>query len=146
MSSRFGRKKRWFTHSNFIFDISSGCIFVFCFFFLWSLYNIFKFDIFFVLTSFHLVLVCSSRISRRNSFQNVYVSKPKLMSNHFQNTQTSVIFPFWVVLFPRLNANIGESLELFEASNCINSRCSFSYHSSVGLKLRFRCYWKICNR
>ena len=97
---------------------------------------------FFILTSFHLVLVCSSRISRRNSFQNVYVSKPKLMSNHFQNTQTSVIFPFWVVLFPRLNANIGESLELFEASNCINSRCSFSYHSSVGLKLRFRCYKK----
>ena len=49
------------------------------------------------------------------------------------------MFPFCVVLFPRLNANIGESLELFEASNCINSRCSFSYHSSVGLKLRFKC-------
>ena len=71
-----------------------------------------------------------------------FVSKPHLHNQGWYCTRahTSVMFPFWFVVFPLLNANIGESLVL-EASSCINSRCSFSYQSSVGLKLRFRC-WK----
>ena len=71
-----------------------------------------------------------------------FVSKPHLHDQRWYcpRAHTSVMFPFWFVVFPLLNANIGESLVL-EASSCINSRCSFSYQSSVGLKLRFRC-WK----
>ena len=55
--------------------------------------------LFFILTSFHLVLVCSSRISRRNSFQNVFVSKPKLLSNHSTILKLQLYFHFGLYFF-----------------------------------------------